>query len=130
MKFSDIMLIVSLVHLFAYYAGRHWEILAAFAVSVGVNFLVKRIVKKPRPGFLGELVSFYSGHTATAFIAVGALLMYESWVAVVAALVLAVLVGWGRIHERQHDIKDVTIGAAAGTFYGAVVPMILQAVQV
>lgn len=128
MKPSDVLLIISIVHLFAYYAGRHWEVLVAFAVSMGVNFAVKRIVKKPRPGYPDELVSFYSGHTATAFIGFGVLLMFESPYAALAALALAVAVAVGRVRERQHDFKDVLIGMAAGTFYGAVVPTVLQAV--
>ena len=125
MRISDFVLITSVLHLFAYHTGRRWEVLLAFAVSAAVNFAVKRVTKKPRPGFPDELVSFYSGHTATAFVGFGVLFMRESPYAAFAALMLAVAVGYGRISERRHDFKDVVIGAAAGTFYGAVIPALI-----
>lgn len=128
MKPSDIVLIVSVVHLFCYHAARQWEVIVAFAISVAVNFAVKRITKKPRPGFPEDLVSFYSGHTATAFVGFGVLFMREHPYAAFAAFSLGVAVAAGRVMERRHDFKDVLIGAFGGGFLGAVIPAVIEKV--
>lgn len=102
--------------------------LLAWLLGSGVNFLLKAIVIRHRPGNLVETIvpleervfasSFASGHTITAFaIAVSLLLTLPRdarWVGIVA-VVLAAFVGLSRIYRGVHWPTDVIAGAAAGT---------------
>lgn len=127
MRTSDIVLYVSIAHVFAYQVARKWEVVLAFAISFVLNEAVKRVVGKIRPD-LSDNRSYYSGHTATAFLGFGILFMRESPYAAFAALSLGIAVAAGRVMERRHDVRDVCVGACGGAFLGAVIPTVIKAV--
>ena len=97
------------------------SIASAVLVTVGI----KKVVGRKRPNespddawafdpFTGH-DSFPSAHTTMAFAAAAALDRETSsrWVPAVG-YPLAALVGWSRIHDRQHWTSDVVAGAAIG----------------
>jgi membrane-associated phospholipid phosphatase len=113
------------------------------AVNGALNQLVKFAVRRPRPNVYdversnpeidraGNYLSFYSGHTSTAF-AVG---MFHATTFALrhpdsharglvygAATAVAASVGLLRILAGQHFPSDVLAGAAVGSAVGLVVP--------
>jgi hypothetical protein len=115
----------------------------AGAVQGLLNQVVKLLVARERPyAHLGlepgprtddDDVSFYSGHTSTAF----ALVAAAGDVATVrryphAALVwavgfpLAATVGYLRVAAGKHYLSDVLVGAAVGTLVGLGLPLLLH----
>lgn len=96
---------------------------AAFAVEVGVQILVKRATRRPRPfRVLPRLTarvkppadcSFPSGHTAGAFVMAG-ILSRAFPAAAAPAYLLAVLIGISRVANGVHYPSDVLGGAALG----------------
>ncbi|MEM9131622.1 MAG: phosphatase PAP2 family protein [Actinomycetota bacterium] len=96
--------------------------------SVLVNGILKRATKRPRPEMLEErafevrrpqTTSFPSGHASSA--ALSAVLFTEAmprgrrlWV------LLAVIVGASRVHNRMHHASDVAAGAVLGTTFGVI----------
>lgn len=94
--------------------------------SVLVNGILKQLTKRPRPALLDDrafavrrpaTTSFPSGHASSA--ALSAVLLTDAvprgrrlWV------LLAVIVGASRIHNRMHHGSDVAAGAALGTMFG------------
>ncbi|HEY5510863.1 MAG TPA: phosphatase PAP2 family protein [Prolixibacteraceae bacterium] len=66
---------------------------------------------------MGEIQSFPSGHTGTAFAMFFCLATFtnKTWLHV-SALVTAVLIGFSRIYLCQHFLPDVIAGAVIGTF--------------
>jgi membrane-associated phospholipid phosphatase len=97
----------------------------SIASAVLVTVAIKKVVGRKRPDespddawafdpFTGH-DSFPSAHTTMAFAAAAALDRETSsrWVPAVG-YPLAALVGWSRIHDRQHWTSDVVAGAAVG----------------
>ncbi len=96
--------------------------------SILVNGVLKRLTGRPRPELLDDrsyavrrphTSSFPSGHASSA--ALSAVLFTDAmprgrklWI------VLAVLVGASRIHNRMHHASDVAAGAVLGTVFGIV----------
>lgn len=94
--------------------------------SILVNGVLKRATKRPRPELLDDrafevrrpkTTSFPSGHASSA--ALSAVLFTDAipkgrklWV------LLAVIVGASRIHNRMHHASDVTAGAVLGSAFG------------
>ncbi|WP_434415921.1 phosphatase PAP2 family protein [Nannocystis pusilla] len=115
------------------------------AVNVGLNNLVKYAVRRPRPysyepeSDLGDVqaeearLSFYSGHTSTAFAMMSAwatlftLRHPRARAAVPAWLVavgLAATTGVLRVEAGKHFWTDVLFGSVAGTAIGVLVPLL------
>ncbi|PCC67104.1 Membrane-associated phospholipid phosphatase [Nannocystis exedens] len=115
------------------------------AVNVGLNNLVKYAVRRPRPysyepaSDLGDVqaeearLSFYSGHTSTAFAMMSAwatlftLRHPRARTAVPAWLVavgLAAATGVLRVEAGKHFWTDVLFGSLAGTAVGVLVPLL------
>jgi len=116
--------------------------LEAYSLQVVVLTLTKFAVRRPRPFVYDEslpvqersgrdsTLSFFSGHTSTAF--VSAVAFAETYrrrhegasvVAVYAGgLTLATLVGACRILAGKHFLTDVLVGALVGTSLGLLVP--------
>jgi membrane-associated phospholipid phosphatase len=103
-----------------------WPGLWSYALSGGLNQVIKRLVNRPRPPDLGfkapdELIyaySFPSGHAATSFA-----LAYVVWWATRktrwskfgwAAWIVAALIGYSRIYRGLHYPGDVLGGALLG----------------
>ncbi|MFZ6183390.1 phosphatase PAP2 family protein [Nannocystis pusilla] len=115
------------------------------AVNVGLNNLVKYAVRRPRPysyepeSELGDVqaeearLSFYSGHTSTAFAMMSAwatlfTLRHPRARAAVPAWLLAVGLGATtgvlRVEAGKHFWTDVLFGSVAGAAIGVLVPLL------
>jgi membrane-associated phospholipid phosphatase len=132
---GDGLLAIALVLLFFFTQKKPlaFVLLAAYAGSGLVAQLLKELVAAPRPlayfeglgqqlqavegvELLRSANSFPSGHTATAFAVATALVLLHPWWNRrwwLAAL-LAVLVGFSRIHLGQHFLADVWVGSMLG----------------
>lgn len=115
----------------------------AVASTVALNQIVKHLVRRPRPyayrldpASSSEVpadttVSFYSGHTATAFTAAVALAQTYSYrhedglgsaLVWASALTLASATGVGRVLAGRHFWTDVLVGAGMGAGMGWLIP--------
>lgn len=98
---------------------------ASFAMTIGVTYGAKALVKRPRPYLtypdLRNLTtessrSMPSGHTAGAFSMATALtLSYPRWYVAVPAYLWAGTVAYSRMHLGVHYPSDVLMGALIGT---------------
>jgi membrane-associated phospholipid phosphatase len=62
-----------------------------------------------------------SGHTSSSFAFAAVLDEYYGPKVGIPAYILAGLVGWERIDDREHDLSDVVFGAALGYVIGRTV---------
>ena len=106
-----------------------WKIAIVSLTSSGFLFLVKYLVKRPRPDT--PLVhalnySFPSGHTFTSITFFGMLVYFiltytnnkaVKIVAVVFSAVMVLLVGWSRIYLYVHYASDVIAGFCLGIMW-------------
>ena len=112
-------------------------------VSGAVQEAVKLLTQRPRPRLYGleegdpaledheEYVSFYSGHTTTAFSAgMSYATLYASrhpdsssrWMVYAGAMALGTTVGILRIQAGSHFPTDVILGGIMGTAFGIAIP--------
>lgn len=100
-------------------------IASSSAVNLLFTFLVKQIVKRPRP-FHGQIrinavyqpgsTSFPSGHSSSAFTTAGALSqVYSKWYVIAPAYLWAGSVGYSRMYLGVHYPSDVAAGAVLGS---------------
>jgi membrane-associated phospholipid phosphatase len=110
-----------------------WLICAALApIAIGLNYVVKLIVKRPRPD-LGEALpplggapsslSFPSAHATSSFAVATAMTRVDSLGAL--AFILALALALGRPYLGMHYPSDVAAGAVLGVALGLVVPLSL-----
>lgn len=96
---------------------------------LGTNLLLKPLVERPRPwldvaGLIPLVVendpaSFPSGHTSAAFAFASAMVAALPWTwGKVAAVLVAVLMGFSRLYVGVHYPTDVLCGALLGVLYG------------
>ncbi|MDR6941194.1 phosphatase PAP2 family protein [Mucilaginibacter pocheonensis] len=99
-------------------------IASSTALSFGLTFLIKHIVKRPRP-FVQNInivpvyragsTSFPSGHTSSSFATATALSRaYPKWYVIAPAYLWAGSVSYSRMYLGVHYPTDVAAGAALG----------------
>ena len=100
-------------------------------VAIGLNYVVKAIVKRPRPVLEGlpplggapSSLSFPSAHATSSFAVATAMTRVEPWGAL--AFVLALALALGRPYLGMHYPSDVVAGALLGVVLGLIVPLSL-----
>lgn len=126
---------VALGVLLAIFDGGHreaWLICAALGpIAIGLNFVVKAIVKRPRPVLEGlpplggapSSLSFPSAHATSSFAVATAMTRVEPAAAI--AFILAAVLALGRPYLGMHYPSDVFVGAILGIGLGLIVPLSL-----
>jgi decaprenylphosphoryl-5-phosphoribose phosphatase len=109
-----------------------WLICAVLGpVAIGLNYVVKLVVKRPRPELAGlpplggapSSLSFPSAHATSSFAVATAMTRVEPWGAL--AFLLALALALGRPYLGMHYPSDVVAGALIGVLLGLVVPLAL-----
>jgi decaprenylphosphoryl-5-phosphoribose phosphatase len=109
-----------------------WLICAALGpVAIGLNYVVKLMVRRPRPVLEGlpplggapSSLSFPSAHATSAFAVATAMTRVEPLGAL--AFVLAFALALGRPYLGMHYPSDVLAGAVLGVGLGLIVPLSL-----
>jgi decaprenylphosphoryl-5-phosphoribose phosphatase len=109
-----------------------WLICAALGpVAIAINFLLKVVVKRPRPDLEGlpplggapSSLSFPSAHATASFAVATAMTRVDTLGAL--AFVLAVALSLGRPYLGMHYPSDVLAGAVLGVLLGLLVPLSL-----
>jgi membrane-associated phospholipid phosphatase len=113
----------------------NWEawLICAFLgpVAIALNYLLKLIVRRPRPVLEGlpplggapSSLSFPSAHATSAFAVATAMTRVEPLGAL--AFVLAFALALGRPYLGMHYPSDVLVGAVLGVGLGLIVPLSL-----
>lgn len=109
-----------------------WLICAALGpVAIALNYLVKLVVRRPRPVLEGlpplggapSSLSFPSAHATSSFAVATAMARVEPLGAL--AFLLAFALALGRPYLGMHYPSDVLVGAAIGVALGLIVPLSL-----
>jgi membrane-associated phospholipid phosphatase len=109
-----------------------WLICAVLGpVAIGLNYVVKAIVRRPRPVLEGlpplggapSSLSFPSAHATSSFAVATAMTRVEPWGAL--AFLLAFALALGRPYLGMHYPSDVLAGAVLGVLLGLIVPLSL-----
>jgi decaprenylphosphoryl-5-phosphoribose phosphatase len=112
--------------------GESWFICALVApVAISLNYLVKLMVKRPRPVLEGlpplggapSSLSFPSAHATSSFAVATAMTRVDPLGAI--AFVLAFALALGRPYLGMHYPSDVLAGALLGVALGLLVPLSL-----
>ncbi len=95
-------------------------LIGAYGVTTTTTTLIKVAVNTDRPSndFNDGKYGFPSYHTASSFALASVLDEYYGHEAGLPAYILAGVIGWTRIDERDHDLSDVVFGAVLGTVIG------------
>lgn len=109
-----------------------WVWLAAFVVGALLDWMLKNIIRRPRPigaeRFLhGVTFSYPSGHSMGSLIGLTMLayVLIKFWpparahrvTVATIAVILVLLVGWSRLYLGVHYLSDVIAGFAVGTVW-------------
>jgi decaprenylphosphoryl-5-phosphoribose phosphatase len=109
-----------------------WAICAALGpIAIGLNYLVKLVVRRPRPVLEGlpplggapSSLSFPSAHATSSFAVATAMTRVEPLGAI--AFLLAFALALGRPYLGMHYPSDVLVGAVLGVALGLIVPLSL-----
>jgi len=109
-----------------------WLICAALGpIGIGLNYVVKLIVRRPRPVLEGlpplggspSSLSFPSAHATSSFAVATAMTRVEPVAAL--AFLLAAALALGRPYLGMHYPSDVAAGALLGVALGLIVPLSL-----
>jgi membrane-associated phospholipid phosphatase len=109
-----------------------WLICAALGpIAIGLNYVVKLVVRRPRPVLEGlpplggapSSLSFPSAHATSSFAVATAMTRVDPLGAL--AFALAVALTLGRPYLGMHYPSDVLVGAVFGVGLGLIVPLSL-----
>ena len=109
-----------------------WAICAVLGpIAIGLNFVVKLVVRRPRPVLEGlpplggapSSLSFPSAHATSSFAVATAMTRVEPIAAL--AFLLAIALSLGRPYLGMHYPSDVLAGALLGVALGLIVPLSL-----
>lgn len=107
-----------------------WLICAALGpIAIGLNYVVKLVVRRPRPVLEGlpplggapSSLSFPSAHATSSFAVATAMTRVEPLGAL--AFALAIALALGRPYLGMHYPSDVLAGALLGIALGLIVPL-------
>ena len=110
--------------------GEDWVVAGILGpVAIGLNFVVKLIVRRPRPVLEGlpplggapSSLSFPSGHATSSFACATAMTRIAPEAAIL--LVLAAAISIGRPYLGMHYPSDVLAGALLGIGLGLLAPL-------
>jgi hypothetical protein len=117
--------------LFAVYGWSLWSqdehmhefskaVISAYAISAVTTVAIKGITDTHRPTdqFQDGMYGFPSYHAASTFSIAAVADEYYGWPVGLPCYVLAGLVGWSRIDQREHDLSDVVFGSILGFVIG------------
>lgn len=99
------------------------SLISAYTLSSAATVAIKGITNTQRPtsAYQDGEYGFPSFHASTMFSIASVIDEYYGWQSGVPAYVLAGLVGWSRIDQREHDLSDVAFGAGLGFVIGKAV---------
>jgi len=109
---------------------RSWAACAALGpAAIGLNYVIKLVVKRPRPVLKGlpplggapSGLSFPSAHSTSSFAVATAMTRVDRRAAV--AFIPAAAMAAGRPYLGMHYPSDVAVGVALGVALGALVPL-------
>ncbi|MEX2106730.1 MAG: phosphatase PAP2 family protein [Solirubrobacterales bacterium] len=109
-----------------------WLICAALGpIAIGLNYVVKLLVRRPRPELEGLLplggapssLSFPSAHATSSFAVATAMVRVDP--AMAGAFLVAIALSLGRPYLGMHYPSDVLAGAFIGVALGLIVPLSL-----
>ncbi len=89
----------------------------ASAYAGVASTVLKYSIREGRPYNSRVRDSFPSGHTTTAFAFAGVVAAEHGWWYGVPAMMMATFVGYSRINDHKHYLKDVVAGATVGLSY-------------
>jgi hypothetical protein len=92
------------------------SLFSAVAITGVSTTILKAAANTTRPN--GEPGGWPSGHTSSSMAVAAVLDEYYGHSAGIPAYLLAGLVAWERIDDREHDLSDVVFGAALGYVIG------------
>jgi hypothetical protein len=111
--------------------GEDWVVAGILGpVAIGVNYIVKVIVRRPRPVIEGlpplggapSSLSFPSGHATSSFACATAMSRIAPE-ATIPFFVLAAAIAVSRPYLGMHYPSDVLVGAVLGVGLGLIVPL-------
>jgi hypothetical protein len=96
---------------------------SAYGLSAMYTVAIKGVTNTSRPTneFQHGHYGFPSYHSSSTFCLAAVIDEYYGWQAGIPAYVLAGLVGWSRIDQREHDLSDVVFGSILGFVIGKTV---------
>jgi membrane-associated phospholipid phosphatase len=95
-------------------------VLSAYGLTAFSTVAIKGVTNTSRPTtqFENGHYGFPSYHAASAFTIAAVVEEYYGWQVGLPVYVLAGLVGWSRIDQREHDLSDVLFGSVLGFVIG------------
>ncbi|MFL5872381.1 MAG: phosphatase PAP2 family protein [Solirubrobacterales bacterium] len=109
---------------------KQWLVCALLGpIAIGLNYVIKLIVKRPRPVLEGlpplggapSSLSFPSAHATSSFAVATAMVRVDP--AMSAAFLVAFALSLGRPYLGMHYPSDVVAGALLGVVLGVIVPL-------